>query len=658
MVISVCSFPGAADATAAAQVDGHWPARSPREVSPTSPAQLVYSFVRDSGGGTPKTGAQILLGFEPGGSAYIYAVDTTEYPPSTLAYHGEWSYDGRTMKLRFANSDLSVNATFSLSLSASSLTLPFQLMSSKTGSSTWQRLAMTPSEAVFADYDAAIADTTLALSPADALARAYKYAEAWVGQSFDPPRAADMATRPHSAKAACPPTKKDVVTRVQELLDAITIGNDCGQSVEDLLQDFVGAAPQAPLSVGTLATDPRVNLNSAPPGNGISDPLSKSALIIAPFTYTGTSTNARVQFQHGNTVTLAVLNAIQAQLVTDGFAPDSIRMLVNGDATITNIYANFERLRDPGVVIFETHGGADGNLATASGVGCEKNPVPVAIPSVPQDLLSGIECVGMPDGPGLPDVTSSLAVPTSFWSRLRGHGVDLHRSLVFVTACDTDMTAAKGVTPRVAQRTPIAQRPGALARAVQAGAYFAWNDEVSTRIDNAVLKYLVAALSRPTHTSEETFYNMLRVAKTGQMIYKEDTLLSTAVVFPLVAGGNDLYDRLDAYGWNGSSMVSYWGHGWESGSPSLNAGQIWWLVFAARWSHDINLGVKSLISCEQFWDKGQLSALTSVFCNNANDGAVPKKSEVDYASYLLTGHPVPKDAVPRWTLDDATRKPL
>ena len=178
--------------------------------------------------------------------------------------------------------------------------------------------------------------------------------------------------------------------------------------------------------------------------------------------------------------------------------------------------------------------------------------------------------------------------------------------------------------------SPSRSSPAGWLEQIGAGAYFAWNSDVSNPASWATLQYLIASLSRPTHTAEEAFYNLLRVAGSQHMIYPEDTILSKHIQSPpkpsVPLNPADVYDALDAYGWNGKQMVSYWGNGWTS--PKLHGQQVWWLLFAERWSHNALSGSRSLLSCEQYWDKNQQAGLKSVFCNAANDGAVPTKAEV------------------------------
>jgi hypothetical protein len=142
------------------------------------------------------------------------------------------------------------------------------------------------------------------------------------------------------------------------------------------------------------------------------------------------------------------------------------------------------------------------------------------------------------------------------------------------------------------------------------------------------------------------------------MIYKEDKALDGAVgVFSGPAEDtSDLIQDLRAYGWDGSKLIDYSKAGW-TGAIQMNPGQIWWLLFAERWSHDRRIGADNVAKCyNDVWGGGDLgNAFKYMFCHNANTGQVPTRNEVAYAVYLLTG----KDMlgfsgakVPRWTLDD------
>jgi hypothetical protein len=171
---------------------------------------------------------------------------------------------------------------------------------------------------------------------------------------------------------------------------------------------------------------------------------------------------------------------------------------------------------------------------------------------------------------------------------------------------------------------------------------------------------LVRMLVRPTVTPEEAYYNMIRVDQTGQMIYAPDAVFVGAL-YPQAHKYNHknvktaILGVLDAYGYDGHSMVSYLNNGWLNQSQDFSSAQVWWLVFASRWGQDTKTGAKNLSTCyDKYWKEGKLGGLQSPFCQNANDGSPPKKPEVDYAIYLVSGAKpaVSFTAVPRFTLND------
>ncbi len=160
---------------------------------------------------------------------------------------------------------------------------------------------------------------------------------------------------------------------------------------------------------------------------------------------------------------------------------------------------------------------------------------------------------------------------------------------------------------------------------------------MASNFATAVERYLVEALWRPSHSPEETFYNMLRVEKTRQMIYKEDALLEGVMGAP---GSDASFDIMDGWGWNGSTMIEYRGDGWLSGK--VNAGEVWWMLYAARWSPNTATGAANLNNCyKSYWSHGNPGGLASPYCNAANAGIPSDPSslapDVAYAIYLLNG---------------------
>ena len=140
--------------------------------------------MHDSGGGSPSAGAQFALLFAANDEAYVYASNATE----GFADAGSFSYSGGQLSLRFATADLKVDATLALSLSERQVTMPFQVLSSKKGTSLWQQEPLALDQGILAVYNAAINATALNLTTAEAGQRAYAFAQAWLaaGPGADP----------------------------------------------------------------------------------------------------------------------------------------------------------------------------------------------------------------------------------------------------------------------------------------------------------------------------------------------------------------------------------------------------------------------------------------------------------------------------------------
>jgi hypothetical protein len=231
-----------------------------------------------------------------------------------------------------------------------------------------------------------------------------------------------------------------------------------------------------------------------------------------------------------------------------------------------------------------------------------------------------------------------VVISTAFWHWLEtDDNASFDNSLVFISACDTDATSL-------------------LRDVIKAKAYFAFTADVDTKFATAVEEYLVESLARPTHSPEEAFYNMLRIEHSREMIYREDRLFN-GVLGP--QGSNASFDILDGWGWNGSTLAPYRGNGWLS--DKVNGGQVWWMLYAARWVKNTTDAAAKLNEClDTYWLKGNPGGLADQYCNAANAG-IPKDPtsltpDVAYAIYLLTGKPPagfsPDQLPPRWTMDD------
>jgi hypothetical protein len=258
-----------------------------------------------------------------------------------------------------------------------------------------------------------------------------------------------------------------------------------------------------------------------------------------------------------------------------------------------------------------------------------------------------------------------LGITPLFWEAMRVvGGVNFPDSLVYISACETDKKDFRPEDPST---------PGlALRDAVKAKAYFGYNFEVPSEFAGAVFQYFVKHLSRRTHSAEEAYYNILRVAGAKQMIYTEDKLLDGKL--PVLqsktdAGGKptslSVKDIFRGYGYGSlatnGTVLPYIGNGWLTKNYSkFSPGSVWWILFAGRWGQDAAGGATALRNCyKDYWSKGTTGGLSSPFCQNANPGYPPYTPEIGYATYLLTGSPIfetkPVNLLPRWTLNEALK---
>ncbi len=223
-----------------------------------------------------------------------------------------------------------------------------------------------------------------------------------------------------------------------------------------------------------------------------------------------------------------------------------------------------------------------------------------------------------------------IAVGPGFWKWLRGRrGSDFSRSLVVVSACLTDHGPA-------------------LREAIQARAYFGFNQVVPSAVAGAALHYLIGLLGQHTRSAEEAYYNIQRLAQHGQEIFAVNRTIEGTD--PAMLGS-----MLDGWAYSpATGEVEMRTNGWLSGH--MDAGRIWWMTFAGRWGQDSVTGAHNLLDCwNMMWSSGQAAGLKSPYCTNANAGNAPTQDEVAYATYLLSGKPLlgySGTIVPRFTLHD------
>jgi hypothetical protein len=661
----------------------------------------------------PAAGATITLFFEPNGKSTVTAVDST----LMLSHHGTWSYTGGKLTIDFTASDFHPDATFALDLGSTQVTMPFQVFSTAAGSSTWAQTSVDIVSGAFnAGYGLASDPIVPCVTTYQVVAEAAEYISArtgvtpksdgtvsWpptapeipntgicatsggggddagMGRSVTPKRQLRMFSGPDSL-AGTQGTESSAATEAPALHPLGTpVGPEPGIPVTGITVSptgltlwfgSVGLMEEIPFfsflqgnvnqtyTLAALAGDPRTDLIPMSPGNGSDDP-PKTALLVAPIIkpWLAWSESAFVPgvidavgtsgYAGSISTPMPNLSAIKSKLVAKGY---TVTILDDepGNKPGTVLEITKALLESPGFIQVYTHGSADGGLITADYFGADdqetihanfltlKSQMQMAYPGFPQGAIAW-QTMDMAPGHS---VGLGVLTPT-YWNWLRTmKGVDFSHSLVYMGAC---LTAASS----------------ALSEAIRAKAYFAFNETITYELVQDVALYLPDLMSRPTTSAEEVYYNMVRIAHTQEFIYLPQDKDFQGAGFPYlpekITPTIDFSPSLVGYGWEGEQATRYLGNGWLSGG-SLDDGQIFYLVWAARWGQNSVTGAENLVDCyNQYWKDGNLGGLADPYCQNANAGTAPTQDEVAYATYLLTGTAAlgfSGTLVPRFTLDD------
>jgi hypothetical protein len=655
--------------------------------------ETAYSLTRDSSGQVPAAGDSVTLLFAGNGVAWFLATSSG----GDLSVKGTWSYANGKISLAFSASGFTRKATFSAKAGASSIVIPFQVFSTKPGTSTWATTAVDPAAgaetAVLATAEASAGGLTLdqivttaaqyissvtgapitagpgfssiagaaAASSSGALRPAVARlgsVHAFRGRRPLPPEAPATQLGTVARSAAAPGRHSDgfwdddgiTVSGVTELGDAVAERLSNGRTVTVVLVSQTVGGTGTSLEPGPFASDPRTNLVPKAPGISTDDPPVKKAFYFDPFNATTvrlwTSANgtylSSTTYGFGGDEHFAQEKAL---LDNDGY---QVVQATDGQATAAKLIQELSG-STPGLIVVSTHGASDGTLLTGDDFGSNLASALSAMLGVAKSLHSKY---GMPEEDfnlGFAPVQSSTtptpltstyvgSITPGFWSWLRTKGgADFSRSLVFIGACDTDQTPS-------------------LRNAIESRAYLSFSPTVTTELVGAIEFYLITEMTRPTVTAEEAYYNMLRVDTTEKAAYTFDEIFNGVFKgqqqFNPKGVNAGIYQVLDAYGWDGSAMVPYVGNGWLT--KGLDEGEIWTMLWASRWNRDTKQGVSNLEGCwKALWSKLQLGGITST-CQQWTDGNVPSKNEYDYAIYLLTGNNLgfSRTVVPRFTLND------
>lgn len=619
-----------------------------------SPIQNLYYHISDDNGTKPTKDTDVILLFEPDGHAIIYVEGKSDH----MAMKGTWSYRSGQLSLHFQTEELRVNTTFPIDLKKDEVVMPFRLFSSDRGTSRWKRQSVIVERAVTFVFRGEVLSEAPKIDADKAITRAVDFANAVIQIGKRQVRSFFMSL----ANASNSQYKLPKV--VKPLKNGIEVEYEDGTKAEVL---FFSWSPPPPgtleLKSSKLFTDPRVHLNAKPSGNTKFDPDNKTALFISPL-HTGRiinwldcifnkAKNNGVVSKLGESLPW---DKIKERLEKRGY---NIKEIKDENVTVERLIKTFIDLKDPGIVIFLTHGTSNGSLLIGEQL-TETDDVDEANQKF-EELKNRLKDAGHRrlienDGVGIMKVELDLKVQQDsawfvsikpyFWSYLQSlvaRPVSFKKTLFYAGACYTDSSEK-------------------LREAIQAKAYFAWKSSIHPELNGAVLHFLIESLARPTRSAEEAYYNLVRVVNTREIIHKEDLILKGKVPVGEFQKGiksplfQDLANYLfNGYGSENGKVIQYAGNGWLDPSE-VNVGQVWWLVFAGRWGQDVKEGVKNLKDCyDKFWAKKDHGRLKSPFCNSAHAGKIPRKPEVSYACYLLNGdrpEGYRTQVIPRWTLNE------
>lgn len=640
---------GATDASSALGGDaGTSDGGDPAFTGPLPLSLTAYRHVRDSDGSATVQGGETWLGFHFSGAAFL-VVSTDD---DGLSYEGTYSTAAGGVKLHFAADGFARDGEFTFDPSALEVTLPFKVFSEGPGSSTWERAddAERLPLLFFLFFDGATYARTA--EPEAAIDFAAAHAESLIGT--------DGNGGPSTADST---SSEPVISRVERLPNGVKVyysnppsGVDPRRPLTVILfsrSRFNGTA----LSLSPLASDPRVFIDLPRPQNPADDP-PRTAVLIAPF-YSAAQTDwydlAYFKKQMPSPAAAGQLEPLRGPMAdwaswlrADGY---DVQQLLDGDADVGGLVRTLAPgagIPTPGFIFFNTHGGND--MVAVGTKLADRAPRKSFLAEVQRLQLLYPDLVTFRGGTLANPLTLGdfftrmtrapkskryyLSITPVFWDWLREmRGADFKRSFFYLAACNS---APAFADPLVAR------------------AFFGHRGVSTNGLEQTLLSYFIRSMERPTHTAEESYYNILRVQNTGQMIYKEDKLLDGKIF----TRGSSAYrdaNSLAGYGLVDGGVWPFEQAGWLS-SPDTTPQGIWWLLFGARWSSTAQAGAQSLLGCWQdWWSRGNPGGLAAPGCNAMTPGYVPHQNEVGYASYLLTGTPVvPFDALmlSRFTLRD------
>lgn len=569
-----------------------------------------WQFVKDTpSGGGPGKGSSIVLSVQAKGRLLLSATK----PRQVLTTTGTYTLTGERISIELPELERSVkNGPWRLA--GDLLTLPFQLLVEKPGSSQWRRVPLvTGPIAVF-----------------------YRKLDEETGGGKPLPQAAAAAAE--AVKAQDPRVVGYEIT--DGVIWCVLDFKDGHREWVMLKSRPVRKPKPVKMGRGPLTADPRTHI-PARPHTAPDDPPNKTAILFMPFVH------APYYYYddeggEGKVASLAE-EGEDAKYLEERLrkAHYEVVRLEDEAATPKALYkAITECGGNPGVLYMSSHGGATRNSAgLMSGVCLGKeedwmhelaspNLQAVLKSAVPEgyfdttghgslDTEAVFNLTWMRSSPGV--MLGFLAIMDGFFSRLVLTGkADFSKSLVYADACKT------------------ASNP-ALAKAFRAKAYLGHTGSAAAYVSPRLAQYLFSVLVRPTFSISEAMGLMHHViSKQTVVFFPEDERLSGLPMDEarlLVLTGSDL------------STVN---------PPSFDSLYLCWM---ARWSSGHpEAGAQALLETyDKYWSKKHFSGLASPFATAGVRGKhVPTAEEVDEARHLVSGEPTRPYG--RFTLNDADPK--
>jgi hypothetical protein len=589
---------------------------------------LLYQHIKDSDGSKFYDNTDCVFAFEPNDSLHLYIGSDTD----AVSVSGKYSISNSKVNFVITGDYFPLNITATIDTSLDQITLPFNVLSAKNGNSIWKKVRLKPNLYMQVLFKMIAIDETV--KPNETVTQ----------------RVVDWA---NSVKDNNPQNDIEVISLKEPNIKIIYKG---GSTEKIILYQKNIIKPPVSLTTGSLASDPRTHLNVAKPKISDYDPLEKTSLFIGPWdgiSFPTLTKNKDGQWAPNYEKMSSMIGRFDklddmAKSMTDiGYSAKVIR---NADAGLIGLIENLlpgnGRAVSPGFIYFSTHGNEDGELSTGDFLYSEKdvNDLITELNTKYPDFLS--YAGGVKDfykvltfyetvyGWRVNKPIKNILIRPMFWKWLKEKGANFSRSLVHLSACD------------VGNSTELIDN-------ISARSIFVYQHTVPEDFSAAVERYLIKTLSRPSHSAEEAFYNIKRIILNKQMILTEDNIFNG---IPLPTNKNDNYAPVAWY-FDGSENSLYSTSGWLN-SENINGGDVWYLLWASRWSQNVDKGWQALIDCwNSCWSQGKTGGLANPGCENMSPGKAPFANEVAYTGFLLKGeYAIPPTGkinnVPRFTLKD------